>query len=80
MEMNGNETDRNKQREHRGKKDDDDTQRSPSNRRECRGHNPAKKSVRTGAACSVGKACLYLHTIKLTVCSTSDRLEKHMGK
>ena len=27
-------------------------------RRECRGHNPAKKeSVRTGAACSVGKAC-----------------------
>ena len=23
---------------------------------------------------------LYLHTVKLTVCSTSDRLEKHMGK
>ena len=44
--------------------DDDDTQRSPSNsrwpyRRECRGHNPAKKSVRSGAACTVGKACSY---------------------
>ena len=23
---------------------------------------------------------MYLHTVKLTVCSTSDRMEKHMGK
>ena len=28
-------------------------------RRECRGHKTAKKSVRTGAACSVGKACTH---------------------
>ena len=48
--------------------DDDDTERSPSNSRWRPGlagvsvgwgHNPAKKSVRTGAACSVGKTCTY---------------------
>ena len=45
--------------------DDDDTQKKSVQqsleawryRRECRGHNPTKKSVRTGAACSGGKVC-----------------------
>ena len=50
-----------------GRDDDDDTQRSPSNsrwrpgRRECRGHNPTKKSVTTEVACSAGK--LHVHTV-----------------
>ena len=39
-------------------------------RRECRGHNPAKKSVTTEVACSVGKFCTY--TLLMTVCSTSN--------
>ena len=67
--------------------DDDDPQRSPSNSRQGPGLagvsagviTPRKKSVKAGAACSVGKACTYTR-LKMTVCSTSDRLEKHMGK
>ena len=46
-------------------------------RRECRGHDPAKKeSVRAGVACTVGKVCTC--TLSMTVCSKSDLNEKHL--
>ena len=49
-------------------------------RRECRGHDPAKKRICcTDAACSVGK--VYRYTLLTTVCSTSDMREiKGTGK
>ena len=67
--------------------DDDDTQRSPSNSR----WRPGPRGVSVGVITPRNKVCenwcsllcwqgLYLHTVKMTVCSTSDRLEKHMGK
>ena len=43
-------------------------------KRECRGHNPAKKRICcTDAACSVGKVCTY--TLLTTLCNTSDMRE-----
>ena len=39
-------------------------------RRECRGHDPAKKRICcTDEACSIGRVCTY--TLLMTVCSTS---------
>ena len=40
-------------------------------RRECRGHDPAKKRICcTDETCSIGKVCTY--TLLRTVCSTSE--------